>query len=421
MGWECRLLPSSPHLPNAAAQLVSNRPKQIRRCGLQAAQRIQDPDPDPQNQTPRHNLDHQTQAPDPHPDEELEAFARSSSWGWSLGSRMQFMLEAVARSRAQHTHSLCNCGKPGWRGCSAASSIALDERGRPLQESYEAFARADRTMPYWARRCGRDCTSKQRFGHIHFDCKAKAEEVESLVQARTWPEGIPERSLPHWLQWCAGCKRARTEACFDRSDAARGDHHGRIRCFMRSSFSHPDLCIDCAYPMCTVCTAVSERRMTEADLWRQYQCDHCRHPDCAGCGREPRPRRPEYVRARIASWYCDAPACQELALPTRTSKRTRCGGEKPLTEFTKWETRRGDKCDQCKFPTCLQCGEIAAAPVPSDRREKDESYLCDPCRYPPCSGCGRRKRPRRLAYTVKNMPSWFCDYKTCQSKKRKAP
>ena len=135
-----------------------------------------------------------------------------------------------------------------------------------------------------------------------------------------------------------------------------------------------------------------------------------KYPRCNGCGLKERPRRAYYSRIANPTWYCDSchgwKECKE------------CRSEKPRENFSLTKRQIHERCLQCEYPTCCECGTRATTLVRQQEKEPDQTFICSTCNFPPCSGCGRRKRPNRRENKKRKMPDWFCSSKTCQAKKR---
>lgn len=262
-------------------------------------------------------------------------------------------------------------------------------KGLCLRKLY-AVKENDSDLPYWTRRCldcnynfGRKCNMRKL--HLNFECPKKQELILNFGRGPL-PREIPD--IPKWARRCLECNHL-FAAC-----GAQGR------------------CRDCIHPLCQICDqrqlALISSSRKEAD--GTLICDSCKYPPCDGCGLASRPKRREYSRTIMQQWYCDF--CKS------SRQCTECLAEKPLENFAaKQNGNVHRRCMQCEYPTCAECGSAAEAVVRQNEKQPDGAFICTPCSYPPCNGCGRRQRPRRREYTMCNMPQWFCDYKTCQTKK----
>lgn len=70
------------------------------------------------------------------------------------------------------------------------------------------------------------------------------------------------------------------------------------------------------------------------------------------------------------------------------------------------------ECEECKFPRCGTCKELAPHRSASEHKKRvlagvKKEYMCTHCNYPPCSVCKVTPRPdHQETYNVTNIPEW---------------
>ena len=281
-------------------------------------------------------------------------------------------------------------------------------------EALERFEAEDLNLPYWARRC-LDCWlySTPFKQHTNFDSNRKRDLINEFCMRLELPEGIPDACFPTYVRRCVACKalfrylvrgRVRCDNC-----SVRLCQECNLRPVASAASSSCDACLR---PPCQNCSAVpcaevpSDRRESDGT----YVCDRCRYPPCSGCRVAERPKQIKYAVSTKPAWYCKS--CRTW----KTCKE--CRSEKPPENFAFKSRVAHHRCLQCEYPTCSECGITASGVVREQEKEPDEAFVCQTCNFPPCSGCGRRKRPQRREYKKTKMSNWYCDYKTCQAKKK---